>query len=191
MGFINIFSYSTIPEDFFTWTHPQNNIINDASLIRQKIFNLQFTHSTEALTILAEGDVFSRGMFNCGQRGKCKQQCMQKYHPNCGGLCEKYYPQVQCKIKRKIKRNININDCFLILYDKYINNEDIEYYANILLRKSAILIVAEQADTSIPLIQLIKRYSSYHDVKQIFCCGNPLDWSHNYIGKNTKVLYRQ
>lgn len=193
MGVVNILLYDRVPKDFRLWSKPSCNYIDDTKLVKKEIFNLVLENEEKNIVVVAiNADSFSKVLFNCGQRNNCSQNCTQKYKPNCCVTCSKYYKDVKCHLKRKLK-GITTDEisCAILLYDNYCTNYDVEHYMNYFINNRTSLVIAEHKDSNMPMVQNITQYAISKNVKQVVSCGNPLDWDANYIGKNTKVLYRR
>lgn len=192
MGFVNILLYDSVPEDFKSWSAPNYNYIDDTKSVKEKIFNTVFgDERKDSIVIVISTDSFSKVLFNCGQRNDCNQNCTQKYKPNCCAVSTKYYDYVKCRVKRKLKglNNDKIN-CCVLLYDNCCN-KDVTEFITYFVNSQSRIIIAEHKDLNTPMVQNVVKYAKAQNVKEIVSCGNPLDWDRNYIGKNTKVLYRK
>ena len=193
MGVVNILLYDRVPKDFRLWSEPSDNCIDDIKSVKGKIFDYAIGHEIQdSIVIVINTDSFSNVLFNCGQRNNCSQNCTQKYKPNCCVTCSKYYKDVKRHLKRKLKGITTDGiSCAILLYDNYCTNLDVEHYRNYFINNRTSLVIAEHKDSNMPMVQNITQYAISKNVKQIVSCGNPLDWDANYIGKNTKVLYRR
>ena len=193
MGYVNILLYDSLPKDFRLWSKPDYNCIDDTKLFRTKIFDFAMGYEIQdSIVIVINTDSFSNVLFNCGQRNNCSQNCTQKYKPNCCATCSKYYKDVKCFLKRKLKGITTYEiSCAILLYDNYCTNHDVEDYMNHFINNRTSLVIAEHKDSNMPMVQNIIQCAISNNVKQVVSCGNPLDWDTNYIGKNTKVLYRR
>lgn len=184
---IDILHYTIFPKEFADW-FSESNIVTNFEYNKKEIFDLALQSTEEtAFTVLIRESVFLsinaehknyRANETAGSEWRRKVQA---------------YIFVSKQIQQKLlfsEKTAKFNVFLLQLGDQHIGKYYEDSVVNTLLSNTSVLVVTEPNNRNCPMIQKSLEYSSAHNIRQVICCGNPLDWTPNYVGKNTRVLKR-
>ena len=189
MKFENIFTYNNQPNDIFDWFNSDTNAVDCFLALKTTLFEYHIgTKSFEMVTVFIGTNTFSRirQQLNCS-----KHSLLPRHQSNIISPCVKHYNTAMRAVMRKL--NLKEPTCFnyfLVLHNEKAENGIISELAEDILINSTYLIVVGNYDND-PFMQAITSCASSSNIKRIISCGDPLEWNHNYIGKNTKILYRK
>ena len=193
MEFENIFTYDRQPKSFFDWFSVAQNAADCRMSFKQKLFTYRVLPTlSEIITVVIESNTYAQIMPKKTCIEDNNQSCILSQKTESVSPYEKYYSVAETMAKRKLNlTKTSSRDYFLVLYSKNSIDKEISDFAKNLLAISTYLIIVADSNSCISLINEVMRYTNGPNIKRIISCGNPLEWSHNYIGKNTRILFRK